>query len=113
MCKEKLSSLYLEKGEPDKDSLFVCVCVGLVLVIASVRERGDGGDLARPRKRDANQDLGPETERDAGDTDHAPDLNHALAESTRTGTHTCPLCQRTRTQVHTQIHLIAVTTWTW
>lgn len=54
-----------------------------VLAIASVIERGDGGDRARPPGRDAGQDLDPET--DAGDTDHAPDLTRTLAENTRTG----------------------------
>lgn len=55
-------------------------------MIASGRERGDGGDLARPRGRNAGRDPDPETERDAGDTDHAPDLTRTLAENTHTGT---------------------------
>lgn len=43
MCKEKLSSLYLEKGEPDKDSLFVCVCV--------CRSRSRDRERERERRR--------------------------------------------------------------
>ncbi|KAF7709034.1 hypothetical protein HF521_018091 [Silurus meridionalis] len=48
-------------------------------------ERGDGEDLALLPGRDAEQDLDPETERDAGDTGHAPDLPRTLAGSPRTG----------------------------
>lgn len=59
------------------------------------REKGDGGDLAHPPRRDAGPDLGPETERDAGDTGHAPGLTHTLAENTHTGM--LALVQRTRT----------------